>query len=554
MLSWGDGLRVNPGILQARAASLNQVHGRLESKIGEHEGIDLGPWRGGAKDAQQSVHDKLVDSLRSHSRRIPPAADALGDAASSFTKIQQAQQNLITRAASWQFAIQDNGVLRDTASGFLSKANPVRAFQRVRFQGSVISLVARLNVADVALAARLKAADFGGKLLDGLGWLGGKIQDGLDWAKDKIEGAWEWGQGVADNLKERLGHTAPAIRRLLETLGTAPNWLKDFITKGEIPQLAEVAGTALFIGGQAAGIPFNFITNEDQHLFDDGRAWMAGPEDVKERVVEDPNFDSVNDIINPMMDVYHSHDPDDPNDHPEIQVTAVEGADGQVRYVVSIPGTTESMGTIDGWNGNAAGTDWAANLKGVGYGSTAATESIMNSIDQAIQRDQEMRGISGAKPEVLLTGHSQGGIIAGNIAASSDFTNKYEVGGVISAGSPVETLGVPEHIPVYNYQNALDPVPRTDLGGARWSPGEGVHFDTPSNVHNVVFPHEGSASPGHTHLQQTYADNIAELDKHKNSPFYPNARLQQDMDRDLGRFYNGTARDAYRVEYGRETD
>ena len=48
MLSWGDGLRVNPGILQARAASLNQVHGRLESKIGEHEGIDLGPWRGGA--------------------------------------------------------------------------------------------------------------------------------------------------------------------------------------------------------------------------------------------------------------------------------------------------------------------------------------------------------------------------------------------------------------------------------------------------------------------------------------------------------------------------
>nr|WP_108870824.1 hypothetical protein [Tessaracoccus timonensis] len=578
MLSWGDGLRVNPGILQARAASLNQVKGQLDSKISEHESIDMGPWRGDAQRAQHSSHRKLLTDLRSHARRIPPAANALSNASQSFTQIQQSQHNLINRARAWDYEIQNNGVLRDLNSG-LSKIDPRRLYQRVRIQGSVLSLVVRLNATDFALAARLKIADIGNnildefaeardglidllhaggdKLLSGLEWLGGKIKDGLDWGKGKIEDAWEWGKGVFDNVMERLGHTAPAIQRLFETLGTQPQWLRDFFEKGEIPQLAEVAGSALFLGGQIVGIPFNFITNEDQHFFDDGRPWMATPADVQDHVVEKQRFDSVNDVIDPMMDVYNTQDSNDPTDRAQIQVTPVVGDDGQVRYVVSIPGTTESMTTLDGWNGNPSGTDWAANLKGVGYGSTAATESIMNSIDQAIQEDQARRGISGGKPEVLLSGHSQGGIIAGNIAASNEFADKYDVGGVISAGSPVETLGVPEHIPVYNYQNALDPVPRTDLGGARWKPGEGIQFDTPSNVHNVVFPHEGSISPGHTHLQQTYADNIADLQERKNNPYLsnnPNVQAQQAMDRDLGRFYNGEVDNAYRVEYGRETN
>ena len=284
---------------------------------------------------------------------------------------------------------------------------------------------------------------------------------------------------------------------------------------------------------------------------------MASSDDVQDHLVDKQRFDSVNDVIDPMMDVYNTQDSDDPNDRAQIQVTPVVGDDGQVRYVVSIPGTTESMTTLDGWNGNPTGTDWAANLKGVGYGSTAATESIMNSIDQAIKKDQAMRGISGGKPEVLLSGHSQGGIIAGNIAASSEFAEKYDVGGVISAGSPVETLGVPEHIPVYNYQNELDPVPRADLGGARWEPGNGIQPDTPSNVHNIVFPHEGSISPVHTHDQQTYADNIDKLQKQasmQNPPNTPNVRAQQAMDNDLDRFYNGEVDTAYRVKYGRETN
>lgn len=577
MLSWGDGLRVNPGILQARAASLNQVKGQLDSKISEHESIDMGPWRGDAQRAQHSSHRKLLTGLRSHARRIPPAANALSSASQSFTQIQQSQHNLINRARAWDYAIQDNGVLRDLNSG-LSKIDPRRLYQRVRIQGSVMSLVVRLNAVDFALAARLKIADVGNnildefaeardglidllqtggdKLLSGLEWLGGKIKDGLDWGKGKIEDAWEWGQGVVDNLKERLGHTAPAIQRLFETLGTQPQWVKDFFEKGEIPQVAEVAGSALFLGGQLAGIPFNFITNEDQHFFDDGRPWMATPADVQDHVVDKQRFDSVNDVIDPMMDVYNSRD--EVSDRLSVQVTPVIGDDGTVRYIVSIPGTSEDLGSMSGWNGQASGTDWAANLKGVGYGSTAATESIMNSIDQAIQEDQARRGISGGKPEVLLSGHSQGGIIAGNIANSEDFANKYDVGGVISAGSPVETLGVPKDIPVYNYQNQFDPVPRADLEGRNVKlPGGLVTFHPNENVHNITFPDDGNRDPGHTHNQDTYQRNIEGLQRDARNPGLAgdrNVQAQRAMDEELGRFYNGEVDNAYRVEYGRETN
>ncbi|WP_296137071.1 WXG100 family type VII secretion target [uncultured Tessaracoccus sp.] len=562
-MQWGDGLRVNPGQLHANATRLQQVHQSLEQQIQRHDALDLGSWRGEAQRAQRSKHRELVTDLRQHARRLPPTTDALESAASSFERIQQSQRQLIERAAQWRYEIQDSGWLRDLESG-LRKADPRRLFQRARIQGSVLSIIVRLNATDLALAAKLRVVDTANnvlgafedygdnvrdlleagadKALSGLEWLGGKIRDGLDWGRGVIEDAWQWGKDALANLGERLGHAGTALGRLSETMASPPKWLQDLVQHGEIPQLAEVLGSGAYLLGQAAGVPANFIANDDVHLFDDGTPYLARPDEVTPYSVPGGQFNGINDVVNPMMDVYNTHDPNNPDDHPQVQVTAVEGADGQVRYVVSIPGTTESMRTLDGWNGGAAGTDWAANLKGVGYGDTAATQSIMHAIDEAIAQDQAARGISGGgHPEVLLSGHSQGGIIAGNIAANPEFTQHYDVGGVVSAGSPVDTLGIPGDIPVYNYQNELDPVPRVDLGG--------VPTGTPDNVTNIVFEHEGSRSPEHTHAQQTYADNIADL-QHQTSG--ENAMKQQQMNADLDRFYHGEAT-AYRVPYGRET-
>ena len=98
-------------------------------------------------------------------------------------------------------------------------------------------------------------------------------------------------------------------------------------------------------------------------------------------------------------------------------------------------------------------------------------------------------------------------------------------------------------MPVYNYQNQFDPVPRVDFGG--------LPTGTPSNVTNIVFDHDGSYLPTHTHAQPTYQGNIEALAGGQGSA--DNLAKQTRMDADLGRFYNGETT-AYRVTYGRETD
>lgn len=564
-MDWGDGLRVNPGVLHARASGLRQVAGELDQQMATHSSMDLGPWRGEAQRAQHSAHRRLVSSMESRARRIPPVADALDDAASSFSAIQSAQSSLAARAGAWDYGIADSGWLHDTASGW-ARLDPRRPFMRARFQGGAFSILTRLNFTDVSLAARLRASDTvhdGRDLLNDAGntaqdllataadgvlsgaeWLGGRISDGLDWGRERIEDAQEWGRDVADDLASRVQHAAPAWDRFVDTVGTTPEWLRDLRERGEIPQIAEVLGRAAFLGGQLAGVPANFLTDDDLHLFDDGRPYLASSADIDRHDAKP--FDGINSIIDPMMDVYNTQDPTDHTDRPRVQVTAVEDpATGEVRYVVSIPGTTEAMDNLNGWAGNPAGTDWAANLRGVGYGDTAATQSIMHSVELAIQEDLAARGASldGRRPEVLLTGHSQGGIIAGNIAGDPGFAERFRVGGVVSAGSPVDTLGVPADVPVYNYQNQFDPVPRVDFGGAPTG--------TPSNVTNIVFDHEGSYSPSHTHLQQTYQDNIRELSYGTGSA--ENVTKQQQLDAELARFYNGNTT-AYRVTFGRETE
>ncbi|NHB85167.1 hypothetical protein G7085_12510 [Tessaracoccus sp. HDW20] len=51
------------------------------------------------------------------------------------------------------------------------------------------------------------------------------------------------------------------------------------------------------------------------------------------------------------------------------------------------------------------------------------------------------------RPNILLTGHSQGGIIAANIASDPGFTARYQVDGVVSAGSPVNTIPISQDVP-----------------------------------------------------------------------------------------------------------
>ncbi|MDO5728626.1 MAG: hypothetical protein Q4P71_03255 [Actinomycetaceae bacterium] len=71
---------------------------------------------------------------------------------------------------------------------------------------------------------------------------------------------------------------------------------------------------------------------------------------------------------------------------------------------------------------------------------------------------------SGVQPgdTIEFVGHSQGGIVAASLAASSAITDHYTVAGVVTAGSPISGIELPETTPVLAFENTNDIVPALD--------------------------------------------------------------------------------------------
>lgn len=549
---WGDGVNANPGALQAKAAELMAAHTNLTAIQTAHDSTELGPWRGEAARAERDRHRTISAALDRQLASIPKAADALNDAAATLTGLQRTQHSAISRAASWQYRYNDWGVVRSTVDGI--NLDPRRPFIRGDLQRIGISVTTRLNACDLELAAKLgrlvvteTLSEFGDDLKNGLitagEWAGDQIMNGLEWSRDRIVDGYEWGQDRVEDVigwfNDGLDAAQPAWERLRETLGTSPRWLTDLIDKGEVPQIAEVLGAAAFVAGQGAGVAWNFLSGEDKHFFDDGTPWSGDPTPHRQT-----NYTGVHDVMTTAMDMYATHDPDDPDDRASVQVTAVVGDGGTVRYIAAIPGSTEGMGA-GGWFGRNSGMDWAANLRGVGFGDTAATHGAMDAINKAIEEDMARRGLEG-RPELLLTGHSQGGILAANMAADEEFMSRYDVKGIISAGSPQQTIPVPEGVQVYNFANEYDPVPAVDFNGRNVD----LSVNEQPNVHTIVIPHSGSYLPTHTHEQSYYLEGIRDLQDGGGTA--EQQAMMAQMNDQLGGFFGDTD-GAYRVQYGRET-
>ncbi len=517
-MKWADGLRAQPDVLEARATTLSQVHDALEQTRSQHASLDFGPWEGKGREAHNTAYRHLSTEFSGCVRRLPSIASALRDSAQTFRDIQAAQQSTIELAARWDFEIDDDGKLHNRASG-LSSLDPRRAGVWFQAGASIFLLETRLTIADGYLAARLFGSDLIDDVKSGLDKLGDTLRDGMDWAKSAISDA-------VDHIQQGAGAAWDALKRLGSTITNPPKWLTELIHEPhKLPQLAEVLGTGLYLGGQAVGALANLVAGKDLHLFDDGRPYHGDIVRTTPHAVTGPET-----VYGDMMKVYDERGDTatDPDKRPAVYVTAVgEGADR--RYLVSIPGTTEEIGQLPGWNGGPQGTDWPANLKGVGYGTSAVTESTMYAIDRAIAQDQAAHPGATGKPQIVLTGHSQGGIIAGNIAADSTFTSRYQVNGVVTAGSPVETLGVPPEIPVYNYQHPKDIVPQTDL-----NPGP-----SGQNLTQIDLRDRGW-NPMESHGQQNYLEDIMAL------PSRPSDEVLEP--------YFGKEGDQYTVEIGRETD
>ncbi|GAA1489994.1 hypothetical protein [Brachybacterium sacelli] len=201
-----------------------------------------------------------------------------------------------------------------------------------------------------------------------------------------------------------------------------------------------------------------------------------------------------------------------------IRVQQVLGDDGQTRYIVYVPGSHGAMENIIGSDATGNPMDWNQNPGALGGQETDSSQAVIAAMESA--------GIPHGA-DVSLVAHSQGGIVANNLAADPSVNGAadgWNVSNVVSVGSPVELADVPSSTSTINV--AHEPVhepPLSPLLADVGAPLRGGHpigdvvptldgdphdeEGTPPNRHEVGLP-APSSNPAENHDVQNYRDSI----------------------------------------------
>lgn len=133
---------------------------------------------------------------------------------------------------------------------------------------------------------------------------------------------------------------------------------------------------------------------------------------------------------------------------PRIRVQRIDGAAGRRSWVISIPGTAT-------WSAVAGRTpfDLTGDVRLMAGQPTAGKTGLV----------EAMRAVGVAKGEpVLLVGYSQGGLIAAAAASDPRVRSEFTVTQVLTVGSPVASMPVPDDVGVLSIEHTDDLVPRLD--------------------------------------------------------------------------------------------
>lgn len=268
----------------------------------------------------------------------------------------------------------------------------------------------------------------GDSIRDGLSWLGGELAQ-LPLIQSK--------QNFLGQLEE-LGSMGFAALS-----GNPPS------LSALIAQLALTAGTGIdsWVSGATGG-------EVNLRLFEDGSPHAGTPipvgEDTDRNALTLPTSASA--IFQGVIDAYDAGGVAGTEDG-EVRIVEVQQPDGSSAYIVNIPGTEDWGAT-----GGDQGRDLTSNLRVMAGQSSSAQEAVALAMQHA--------GIPAGAP-VMLTGHSQGGMLAIALASDPGFMARYNVTNVLTAGSPVDGVSVDPRVNVLQVQHAGDVVPQLDLGGIR---------------------------------------------------------------------------------------
>ncbi len=131
-----------------------------------------------------------------------------------------------------------------------------------------------------------------------------------------------------------------------------------------------------------------------------------------------------------------------------IAVDRIEDPDGVRSWIVEIPGTQDWVP-----DGGANPLDTTSNALLMAGGASDLTTAVASAMADAGIRPGE---------EVMLVGHSQGGIAAMALASAPAFTDRYAVSAVLTAGAPVGRAEPEPGVKVLSLEHPSDTVAALD--------------------------------------------------------------------------------------------
>jgi dienelactone hydrolase len=129
------------------------------------------------------------------------------------------------------------------------------------------------------------------------------------------------------------------------------------------------------------------------------------------------------------------------------------------RVIVYIPGT-QKWSPVAGANPLDLTSNVHAMATQTGSAASGSSATEIAASERAVLASLRMAKV-GAGDQVLLVGHSQGGIIAANIAAKA---HPFKVAGIVTFGSPIAEARVLPGTEVLAIEHTNDPVPMLDAG------------------------------------------------------------------------------------------
>ncbi|KRC59355.1 hypothetical protein ASE14_16600 [Agromyces sp. Root81] len=182
-----------------------------------------------------------------------------------------------------------------------------------------------------------------------------------------------------------------------------------------------------------------------------------------------------------------------------VKITKVLGPDGWY-YTVTLPSTQEWLSRF---GDQGAVNDLDSNL------ALILTPALQTQYERAVLEAMDQAGI-GENDPVMLVGFSQGGIMAGHLAA---YNSDYNWQAVVVSGAPIDHMPIPDSVDVVSVQHNGDPVPNLDLVAGDLGTEHGSNWTTinvdPPDPDAVLGVDVGA----HNALKysRTYQDHLAEV-------------------------------------------